>query len=223
MNPHCPRLGPLPVRTALALAAAFTLAPSLCLAQGMPNALPGNPLGPVGMDHSGGKPANGGPQRPPPAALPGAQSNEAVAPATQSAADMAPNDALFDAINRGDITAARDALSRGAELGAHNILGMTPLELSVDLGRNDISFLLLSMRGEPGSSPAGQAPAADKQVASAPPAARPKVRAVAQPAPRAVRPVAANRPAPRQYANDGGTPIPAAGFLGFGGGASSDR
>ena len=59
---------------------------------------------------------------------------------------MEPNEALFDAINRGDIGAARDAISRGADLQGHNILGMTPLELSVDLGRNDISFLLLSMR-----------------------------------------------------------------------------
>ena len=47
---------------------------------------------------------------------------------------MEPNDALFDAINRGDIAAARDAISRGADLGARNILGMTPMELSVDLG-----------------------------------------------------------------------------------------
>ena len=60
---------------------------------------------------------------------------------------MEPTEALFDAINRGDIAAARDAISRGAELNGHNILGMTPMELSVDLGRNDISFLLLSMRG----------------------------------------------------------------------------
>src|ERR1700757_1385559 len=62
--------------------------------------------------------------------------------------DMEPTDALFDAINRGDIGAARDAISRGADLRGHNVLGMTPMELSVDLGRNDISFLLLSMRGE---------------------------------------------------------------------------
>ena len=38
----------------------------------------------------------------------------------------------------------------------HNILGMTPMELSVDLGRNDISFLLLSMRGaDDGADAAG--------------------------------------------------------------------
>ena len=59
---------------------------------------------------------------------------------------MQPTDALFDAINRGDIATARDAISRGADLQGQNILGMTPLELSIDLGRNDISFLLLSMR-----------------------------------------------------------------------------
>jgi ankyrin repeat protein len=63
---------------------------------------------------------------------------------------MPPTDALFDAINRGDIAAARDALNRGADLNGVNVLGMTPMELSVDLGRNDISFLLLSMRGEDG-------------------------------------------------------------------------
>ncbi len=45
---------------------------------------------------------------------------------------------------------ARDAISRGADLNGHNILGMIPMELSVDLGRNDISFLLLSMRSGDG-------------------------------------------------------------------------
>ena len=66
---------------------------------------------------------------------------------------MAPTAALFDAINRGDIIAARDALNRGADLNAQNVLGMTPIDLSVDLGRNDITFLLLSMRS--GSDQAG--------------------------------------------------------------------
>ena len=70
---------------------------------------------------------------------------------------MEPTDALFDAINRGDINAARDAISRGANLRGHNVLGMTPMELSVDLGRNDISFLLLSMRGADGYSASGTA------------------------------------------------------------------
>ena len=102
------------------------------------------------------------PDAAPPPALPGAASHaNSVAPATKNPTDMSPNDALFDAINRGDIAGARDALSRGAELEAHNVLGMTPMELSVDLGRNDISFLLLSYRGAGGSdSGAAQAQAA---------------------------------------------------------------
>ena len=90
----------------------------------------------------------GRPRRPPPPALPGARvSKEMVAPPDRPPSDLQPNDALFDAINRGDIATARDAISRGADLNARNVLGMTPMELSVDLGRNDISFLLLSMRG----------------------------------------------------------------------------
>ena len=84
---------------------------------------------------------------PPPPALPGAASTGSPAPANHAPVDMEPTDALFDAINRGDIATARDAISRGADLHGQNILGMTPLELSIDLGRNDISFLLLSMRG----------------------------------------------------------------------------
>ena len=83
---------------------------------------------------------------PPPPALPGAASTGSPAPANHAPVDMQPTDALFDAINRGDIATARDAISRGADLHGQNILGMTPLELSIDLGRNDISFLLLSMR-----------------------------------------------------------------------------
>src|ERR1700757_3277395 len=62
----------------------------------------------------------------PPPALPGAANAGAVAPPTRVPLDMEPNEALFDAINRGDIGTARDALSRGADLHARNILGMTP-------------------------------------------------------------------------------------------------
>ena len=101
------------------------------------------------------------PREAPPPAVPGAASNSAnVAPATITPAEMEPNDELFDAINRGDIAAARDAISRGADLGGRNVLGMTPMELSVDLGRNDISFLLLSMRGDNGRRPPASATAA---------------------------------------------------------------
>src|SRR5437868_4091148 len=68
------------------------------------------------------------PRQAPPPALPGAQSQSGAAPATKLPTDMSPNDALFDAINRGDIAAARDSLNRGADLSARNMLGMSPME-----------------------------------------------------------------------------------------------
>ena len=158
-----------------------------------------------------------------PPGLPGATAT--YAPGERTNADLSPNDALFDAINRGDIASARDAINRGADLGEHNILGMTPLELSVDLSRNDITFLLLSLRA--GSAPtgpaiaSGAAPAPNaktppgKKTAAAPAKPAPKVAAAApRPAPSPVHPAA-----PQQFAGpaDTGTPNPQAGFLGFGG------
>jgi hypothetical protein len=150
-----------------------------------------------------------------PDAVPGAKARAPAAPAAKGALDLPPTEALFDAINRGDIAAARDALNRGADLNGENILGMTPMELSVDLGRNDISFLLLSMRGED----AGRGSRVEaKDAATAPAAARPKKGAEvarrgapAKPAPVAAKPVAT----PKLFANDGGAPQPSAGFLGF--------
>src|SRR5690349_7353342 len=82
----------------------------------------------------GGKAPAAAPRVAPPPALPGAKPTGTAAPSDRPALDMEPNEALFDAINRGDIGAARDAISRGADLGARNVLGMTPMELSVDLG-----------------------------------------------------------------------------------------
>ncbi|HEX2940697.1 MAG TPA: hypothetical protein VHO91_06590 [Rhodopila sp.] len=180
------------------------------------SATPGAGLGPSpGMpkhDSSEDKPAP-----PEPDAVPGAKARAPAAPATRSATDMAPNDALFDAINRGDITAARDALARGADLGAVNVLGMTPLELSIDLGRNDISFLLLSMRGED-SGRGSRAVARDTTAAPAAPTKAETRQARVRTA-RATQPNVAPKkstPPPKLFANDGGTPLPSAGFLGFG-------
>src|SRR5437763_7517012 len=50
-------------------------------------------------------------------ALPGSRPAVAPAPAERLPLDMAPTEALFDAINRGDMAAARDAIGRGADLG----------------------------------------------------------------------------------------------------------
>ncbi len=67
---------------------------------------------------------------PPPPAIPGAEpdADAAIIPADRLAAEMSPNDALFDAINRGDLAAAKDALNRGAQLEAKNVLGQTPID-----------------------------------------------------------------------------------------------
>ena len=166
------------------------------------------------MPTVGPPPKAAAPKEVPPPAVPGAASNSAnVAPATTTPAEMEPNDELFDAINRGDITAARDAISRGADLGGRNVLGMTPMELSVDLGRNDISFLLLSMRGDNGRG----APASTTTVAAKPQPAKP-VRG-RQVSPAVAKAGSLQQPAvpqtPRLFSGDGGAPNPNAGFLGF--------
>lgn len=164
-------------------------------------------------------------------ALPGAVSrDDSVAPADRPAMEMRPTEALFDSINRGDISAARDAIGRGAELNGRNILGFTPLELAVDLGRKDIVFLLLSQRGaddRPNRPPPGmqvrpgEAAAAFRraQQESEEPvqrrpqqAARVAPQAAAQSAPQ---PAAQRAP---QYTTDSGSPSPDSGFLGFDGG-----
>jgi hypothetical protein len=191
--------------------------------------------GPAGTNSHVGRAANT-PEKPPepsPDAIPGAKPREAAAPATKPAGDMEPTDALFDAINRGDIAAARDALNRGADLDGVNILGMTPMELSVDLGRNNISFLLLSMRGEdsgrgsravgrdtPPSASSGktvQAGSATKRGRSSP--GKPGSATTVQAATIINRKPAAT---PKLFANDGGTPLPSAGFLGFGSRSASN-
>jgi hypothetical protein len=157
------------------------------------------------------------PPLPAPDAVPGAKARSPAAPATHAPTDLQPTEALFDAINRGDIAAARDALNRGANMDGVNVLGMTPMELSVDLGRNDISFLLLSMRGEDtgrGSRAVGH----DVADGSTRGQARAKTATVANSAARtkATAPVVARSVAkPKMFANDGGTPLPSAGFLGF--------
>ena len=131
---------------------------------------------------------------------------------------MSPNAALFDAINRGDIAAARDALSRGAQLSAHNVLGLTPIELAVDLGRNNIAFLLLSMRGAEGAGSGGPPPGQAQQAAAkAPPTPHRHGRRTEPSRATSPKVTPPARPELAQlFAHDGGTPIPSIGFLGFG-------
>ncbi len=165
---------------------------------------------------------------PPPAAVPGARARaDSVTTTDRGTNDLPPTEALFDAINRGDINSAKDAIGRGADLDGTNLLGLTPLELSVDLARNDISFLLLSMRGGASNRNASAGPAepatltpAQRRAAERQAAAQAKAEALAQRRMAAATPTREAAPAARQgptlFAGDGGTPVPAAGFLGFG-------
>ena len=164
------------------------------------------------------------PSQPPPAAVPGARARpDTVAPADRAAADLPPTEALFDAINRGDIVTARDAVSRGADLDGTNLLGLTPLELSVDLGRNDISFLLLSLRGAGAGSASSRGPGGD-DTPPAPPTPAERRRAAAEARQQAQAQArqakaqvasAPTRQGPALFAGNGGTAVPSAGFLGF--------
>jgi ankyrin repeat protein len=142
-------------------------------------------------------------------ALPGLAARRPPAPIPADPnANLSPNAALFDAVNRGDLAAARDAVARGANLEARNALGLTALDAAVDQGRNAIAFYLLSAR----DLSRGPAPsAAPASLGGPPPAARPEPRRATAAAPAAP---ALPRNA-RLWANDGGSPRPEIGFLGF--------
>jgi hypothetical protein len=170
----------------------------------------------------GGKPAAPTPKVAPPPALPGAASNGTAAPASRSPSDMEPTEALFDAINRGDASGARDAINRGADLHGQNVLGLTPLELAVDLGRNDISFMLLSMRGADDDkarplsvTQASGGKAAARQATAKPSQAKRAQQTATQPPGKVAAEAPAAAQTARLFSGDGGAPNPNAGFLGF--------
>ena len=183
------------------------------------SSITGGMLGPgSATSGGGGGQQSSRPQPRRPAALPGTRTERLdPAPLDRMPSDMAPNEALFDGINRGDMASVKDAVSRGADMNAHNILGLTPIDLSVDLGRNDITFLLLSLRGADN----GAAPPASSRAR--PGSAKADLQALAKTDTKAAksakgaREVSPAPPAsPKLFANDGGAPIPDAGFLGFG-------
>ena len=155
----------------------------------------------------------------PPPGIPGSQARDRIAPRIDVPLDVPPTEALFDAINRGDIGSAREALNRGADLAGRNVLGMTPLDLSIDLARNDITFLLLSLRAEVETGRPSNGVAAAKAVPSTPQPRRTQASAsaVRQTAVALTSPTAARQSAATRYAGALTTPAPDAGFLGFGG------
>jgi hypothetical protein len=192
---------------------AATVGATPCFAQFGPGSTPLNAGQRAGHETQ----AQQKPQVAPPPVLPGTKAAPEAAAPTMSPSDLSPTEALFDAINRGDLSAARDAMNRGADLGGQNVLGLTPLELSVDLGRNDISFLLLSLREGDATHAAADQKRGDARAALLQAGAAPKsvsrARVTRVSAPASDDPVAE---APRIYSGNGGTPIPSAGFLGFG-------
>ena len=197
---------------------AGALGPRAASAQGFSN-FNGAPTGPV-VGTADDK--SNAPHAAAPPALPGSRVQKTEpAPAQQGAGDLPPTEALFDAVNRGDMASARDAVNRGAEISARNVLGLTPLDLSIDLGRNEITFLLLSLRpASPGDAPTSAKPGTSVARAKNPEPSR-RVEHVARAASASRAPAAepAVAPLPRQYAGqrqDPGTPIPQMGFLGFG-------
>ena len=153
----------------------------------------------------------------------GGGADEATATSGHVSADMEPTAALFDAINRGDVTSAKEALSRGADLKGKNVLGQSPLDMAIDLNRSDITFVLLSMRNSENGPPVASVAGDENDAAD--PAARRHKRGKAD-----TRLASAERGADRgnartgsrsvtlqRVAADNGTPNPAVGFLGFGG------
>lgn len=187
-------------------------------------------MGPVVKGGSG----VGAPQ-PSVAGLPGARSAPVVK-SSISASLLSPNDELFDAINRGDITAARDAVARGADLTATDAVGQTPIDESVALGRNDITFLLVTLlHAGGGQITDAQGPMAmpppntlglsskDQKAAATPVAffgATSPTTTLHRHKKRYETAQASPEPSPAlstpSYSDSTGAPVPSAGFVGFG-------
>jgi hypothetical protein len=187
-----------------ALLAASLLLPAAAMAQGRlgnnpglrPQEAPRQPDRPVGLPGLTARPSQ-------------------VIPPTTIPSSMNPNDALFDAISRGDVPSAREAVGRGADTNARNALGLTAVDSAVDQGRPDMIFYLLSLRGSAGSAPpppGSGAPPLSVRNRPGQREPRPNLNAPAATAP--VQAPAAPRTA-RLFANDGGQAQPDVGFLGF--------
>ncbi|MBR0656879.1 ankyrin repeat domain-containing protein [Plastoroseomonas arctica] len=159
----------------------------------------------------------------PPPALPGLAARRAPEPIpADTSRVLEPTDALFDAITRGDLPAARDAVSRGADLDSRNVLGLTPVDAAVDRGRNEILFYLLSARSTarnpappPEANDTPQQRAARQRALTAERLAAERAATRASSAAPATVQRAAAPQSPRLFANDGGAPRPEVGFLGF--------
>ncbi len=161
-------------------------------------------------------------QAAPPPALPGAAGADQISASSVAIDNENPTKVLFSAINHGNYAEARAAVSRGADLRAKNALDETPIQLSVELGRNDITFMLLSVLHENrGVSTGANLPInAAARVTTA--HSRSIRRTAQRPAPIPARRFDAEHsltmtaPAP---SNPPGVAAPSKGFLGFGNGS----
>ena len=145
-----------------------------------------------------------------PPAVPGAgDQNLAAVPSVAKPQTGDPTAQLFDAINSNNYNSAQDAISRGADLNGENALGETPIDLSVSLNRNSITFMLLAARNDSGDDPdsSGPGPATPAGGNASSAAAAAQTSAV---------PVKLIETPSRAPANSPGTPNASAGFLGFG-------
>ena len=149
------------------------------------------------------------PETPLPAAIPGA--GDQNLPTSQSVAKQQsgdPTTELFTAINANDYNSAQDAISRGADLNAQNTLGETPIDLSVALNHNSITFMLLAARNDSSDGSMADSGSSGPLAASVPYRAAPAAKSRAVPVKLIENPNATP-------GNNPGTPNSSAGFLGF--------
>lgn len=146
-----------------------------------------------------------------PSGLPGlgtAAQTPATGPQLQKPPSGDPTQNLFAAINSNDYAAAQQAVSQGADLNAANQFGETPLDLSIALNRNDITFMLLGTRNELMAQGQGGVMGAPITLDNTP--APTKHRTTPAGKPTKMVPLIARLP------DNPGTPNLQAGFLGFG-------
>lgn len=148
-----------------------------------------------------------------PAGLPGvgAVAPLATGPKMQAPSSGDPTQELFQAISNNNYASAEDAVSRGADLRALDQFGETPLDLSIALNRNDITFMLLGTRnelvaqGEDSNSIMGKPWTLSHDAKQGRAGRKAKSFVSVREAQKVEVP-----------AGDTGTPAPQAGFLGFG-------
>lgn len=165
-------------------------------------------------------------QAAPPPALPGAAGADQISASSVAIDNENPTKVLFSAINHGNYAEARAAVSRGADLRAKNALDETPIQLSVELGRNDITFMLLSVLHENRGVSTGVSTGVTLPINAASRVTtahgrsirRTAQRPASMSAPRSDHENSLTMTAPAP-SNPAGIAAPAKGFLGFGNGS----